>query len=187
MVVEHMIETGDASPFRLPPYCLPYSLHKFLWNEIKILLEQNIIVPSKRPWAAPVVLVPKGDRTKRLCIDDQKLNLVTQADPYPILRIEEIGDAKWITAIDLTKGYWQVPMKKSSQENMAFVTPWEKYEFTTMPFGLVAAPSTFQRLMDQIFHDSHQYVVAYPDDIIVNSQTWDKHIHHLREVFTWLQ
>ena len=190
-MVEHTIETGDASPIRLPPYRLPYSSHEFLRNEIKILLEQNIIVPSKSPWAAPVVLVPKGDGTKRLCIDYRKLNLVTQADPYPIPRIEElidgIGDAKWTTALDLTKGYWQVPMEKSSQEKTAFVTPWGKYELTTMPFGLVAAPSTFQRLMDQIFHDTHQYAVAYLDDIIVHSQTWDEHIYHLREVFTRLQ
>ena len=78
-------------------------------------------------------------------------------------------------------------MEKSSQEKTAFVTPWGKYEFTTMPFGLVAAQSTFQRLMDQIFHDTHQYAVAYLDDIIVHSQTWDEHIYHLREVFTRLQ
>ena len=184
-MVEHMIETGDAFPIRLPPYRLPYSSHEFLRNEIKILLEQNIIVPSKSLWATTVVLVPKGDGTKRLCIDYRKLNLFTQADPYPIPRIEElidgIGDAKWITALDLTKGYWQVPMEKSRQEKTAFITPWGKYEFTTMPFGLVAAPSTFQRLMDQIFHDTHQYVVAYLDDIIVHSQTWDEHIYHLEK------
>ena len=114
-MVDHTIETGDASPIRLPPYRLPYSSHEFLRNEIKILLEQNIIVPSKSLWAAPVALVPKGDGTKRLCIDYRKLNLITQADPYPIPRIEElidgIGDAKWITALDLTKGYWQVQWK----------------------------------------------------------------------------
>ena len=68
-MVEHTIETGDASPIQLPPYLLPYSSHEFLRNEIKMLLEQNIIVPSKSPWAAPVVLEPKGDGTKRLCID----------------------------------------------------------------------------------------------------------------------
>ena len=78
-------------------------------------------------------------------------------------------------------------MEKSSQEKTAFGTPWGKYEFTTMPFGLVAAPSTFQRLMDQIFHDTHQYAVAYLDDIIVHSQTWDEHLYHLLEVFTRLQ
>ena len=106
-MVEHMIETGNAYPIRLPPYLLPYSSYEFLRNEIKILLEQNIIVLSNSSWAATVVLVPKGDRTKWLCIDNRKLNLVTQADPYPIPRIEEltdgIGDAKWITALNGTK------------------------------------------------------------------------------------
>ena len=93
-LVEHTIETGDAASIRLPPFRLPYSTHEFLQNEIKILLEQNIIIPSKSPWAAPVVLVPKGDGSKRLCIEYRKLNLVTQADPYPIPRIEELIDGE---------------------------------------------------------------------------------------------
>ena len=144
-MVEHTIHTDDASPIRLPPYRLPHSSHEYLRNEIKTLLEQKIIMPSKSPWAAPVVLVPKKKMvpTKRLCIDYRKLNLVTQADPYPIPRIEElidgIGSSRWIMALDLTKGYWQVPMERTSQEKTAFITPWGKYEFTTMPFGLIAA------------------------------------------------
>ena len=86
---------------------------------------------------------------------------MTVSDPYPIPRIEDmidnVGGSRWITAIDLTKGYWQVPMEKTGQPKTAFVTPWRKYEFTTMPFGLVAAP-TFQRLMDNIFVDTTPFV-----------------------------
>ena len=80
-VVEHVINTGDASPIRLAPYRTPHSAHEFLRNEIKTLLRQGIIVPSRSPWAAPVVLVPKADGSRRLCIDYRKLNLVTVSDP----------------------------------------------------------------------------------------------------------
>ena len=186
-VVEHVINTGDASPIRLAPYRTPHSAHEFLRNEIKTLLQQGIIVPSRSPWAAPVVLVPKADGSRRLCIDYRKLNLVTVSDPYPIPRIEDmidnVGGSRWITAIDLTKGYWQVPMEKTSQPKTAFVTPWGKYEFTTMPFGLVAAPSTFQRLMGNIFADATLFASPYLDDIIIHSNTWTEHVEHLRAVF----
>ena len=74
-------------------------------------------------------------------MDYRKLNLVTKADPYPIPRIKDmidnIGQASYITALDLTMGYWQVPVAKARQEKTAFVSPWGKYQFVTMPFGLV--------------------------------------------------
>ena len=92
-LVEHKIETEDASPIRLPPYRLPHAAHEYLRKEVKSLLTMGIIVPSKSPWAAPVVLVPKKDGSKRLCVDYRKLNLTQHAfewlknslSNYPIL------------------------------------------------------------------------------------------------------
>ena len=137
------------------------------------------------------MLVPKADGSRRLCIDYRKLNLVTVSDPYPIPRIEDmidnVGGSRWITAIDLTKGYWQVPMEKTSQPKTAFFTPWGKYEFTTMPFGLVAAPLTFQRLMDNIFADTTLFASPYLDDISIHTNTWTEHVEHLQAVFLRLR
>ena len=189
--MEHKIETEDASPIRLPPYRLPLAPHVYLREEVKSLLTMGIIVPSKSHWAAPVVLVPKKDGSKRLCVDYRKLNLITRADPYPIPRVEDliddIGREKYITALDLTKGYWQVPVAKSSQDKTAFITPWGKYQFRTMPFGLVAAPSMFQRLMDMILEETPSYAAAYLDNVIIHSNTWDEHLAHLQEVFQRLR
>ena len=138
-----------------------------------------------------MVLVPKKDGGKRLCVDYRKLNLVTKADPYPITRIEDmiddIGQASYITALDLTKGYWQVPVAKASQEKTAFVTPWGKYQFVTMPFGLVNALSTFQRLMDQLLEGTQMFAAAYLDDVIIHSRCWEEHLEHLREILTRLR
>ena len=189
-LVEHEIETEDASPIQLPPHRLPHAAHEYLWEEVKSLLTMGIIVPSKSPWAAPVVLVPTKVGSKRLCVDYRKLNLITRANPYPIPRvdlIDDIGREKSITALDLTKGYWQVPVAKSSQDKTAFLTPWGKYQFRTIPFGLVAAPSTFQRLMDMILEGTHSYAASYLGDVIVHSNTWDEHLAHLQEVFQRLR
>ena len=76
-LVEHMISTGDSLPIRLPPYRLAPTAQETLREEIKTLLEQGIIEPSKSPWAAPIVLAPKKDGTTRMCVDYRKLNAVT--------------------------------------------------------------------------------------------------------------
>ena len=190
-LIEHSIETEDNKPIRLPAYRLPQAMQTTLRDEIKQMLDQGIIRPSTSEWAAPIILVPKKDGSKRLCVDFRRLNKVTKADPYPIPRVDElidrIGHAQYITALDLTKGYWQVPVAKESQAKTAFVTPFGKYEFTTMPFGLVGAPSTFQRLMDCVLEETHDFAAAYLDDVIVYSDSWEKHLQHLRAVFTKLR
>ena len=90
----------------------------------------------------------------RFCVDYQGLNEVSQADAYPMPRIEDIldkmGSAKFITTLDLCRGYWQIPMEKESQDKTAFVTSAGLYQFTVMPFGLQGAPTTFQRTMDLV-------------------------------------
>ena len=83
-----------------------------------------------------------------MCVEYQKLNAVIVNDPYPLPNVEtltaNLGASKYITTLDLTKGYHQVPVKVEHQEKTAFITPYGKNEYTTMPFGLVTAPLTFQ-------------------------------------------
>ena len=70
-------------PYCFPPYRLAHSAHDLQREEIKTLLQQGIIEPSKSPWEAPIVIVPKKDGNKRMCVDFRKLNAVTVDDPYP--------------------------------------------------------------------------------------------------------
>ena len=109
-VAMHKIDTGDSQPIRCSPYRIPQKLEEEVNNEIEKMLEMGIIRPSTSPWAAPIVIVPKPDGTIRLCVDYRKLNRVTKMDAYPISSmekmIEKIASAKYISTIDLTKGYW---------------------------------------------------------------------------------
>ena len=185
-LLEHRIETGDEAPVRLRMYQTPHALRDKLREEIKEMLTNGIITPSTSEWAAPIILVPKKDGSKRLCVDFRKLNSKTKPDPYPMPRIDEmidrLGKAKYISALDLTKGYWQVPVAPDHRHKTAFVLPFGKFEFTTMPFGLMGAPSTFQRLMDRILGDIQDFSAAYLDDVIVYSDSWEEHLRHLSEV-----
>ena len=187
--MQHDIPTGDAVPIRLPHYRLAHHSKGILMEEISSLLDQGIIKSTKSPWVAPIVLVAKKDGTKRMCVDYRKLNNVTTNDPYPLPIIEQlianIGPSKFISTLDLTTGYYQVPVNPKHCEKTAFVTPYDKYEF--MPFCLISAPSTFQRLMDEIFSGLHEFAVAYLDDILIHSQIWEQHLVHLKTVFEKLR
>lgn len=97
--------------------------------------------------------------------------------------IDGLGQAQFISTLDLMKGYWQVPVHLDSRPKTAFVTPLGKYQFTVMPFGLVGAPATFQRLMNSVVADFQEFASAYLDDVVVFSTSWEDHIHHLTSVF----
>ena len=95
--------------------------------------------------------------------------------------IDGLSSARYISTLDLTKGYWQVPVEKSRAKT-AFVAPMGKYEFNVMPFGLKGAPATFQRLMNSLFNDVADHVAAYIDDVAIFSKTWEEHLDHIRDI-----
>lgn len=86
--------------------------------------------------------------------------------------LDQIGNANYITTLDLAKGYWQVPMADEDQEKTAFSHPMGLYQFTVMPFDLSGAPATFQLMMDQNLHGLAEFVGVYLDDIIIYSSNW---------------
>ena len=154
------------------------------------MLDLEVIKPSKSPWASPIVAVKKKDGDIRICIEYRRLNSVTAADPYQMPRVDDLldrlGRAKFLSTIDLTKGYYQVPVREINRDKTAFVTPFKKYCFCTMPFGLKGSPTTFQRLMDVILEGMEDFSLAYIDDISVFSETWTDHLQHLRQVLETL-
>ena len=155
------------------------------------MIDMDIIQPSTSPWASPIVLDTKKDGSIRSCVDYRALSCVADFDAYPMPRIDAILDkvssAKYISTIDLTRGYWQIPLEEDSRRKSAFITEFGLYEFKTMPFGLHGAPATFQRLMDRVLRGAEEISDAFLDDIAVFSDTWEEHIQHLREVFTRLR
>ena len=129
-------------------------------------MEKNgVTEPSSSDWAAPIVLVKKKDGTICLCVNYRKLNGLSRADAHPMPRIDELidrlGKAKFVTTLDLTWGYWQVPVAESAREKTAFGTPFGLYQFWMMPFGLQGAPATFQRMMDKLIQGMEDYTAVY--------------------------
>ena len=152
-IAEHTLETGAATPIRQPPYRLPHAYRDSSERVGKKMEVEGIIEQSSSEWASLIVL-KKKDNSLRLCVDYRKLNGLTQMDAYPMQRIDDLidklGKAKYITTLDLTRGYWQVLLKLEARSKTAFVTPFGLYQFTFMTFGLSGAPVTFQRMMDNL-------------------------------------
>ena len=151
-LIEQRIETGLASPLRQPPYRVPCAQRDTVLKELQEMEARGIIEPSLSGWSAPIVAVGMKDGTLWLCVNYRQLNSVTRADPYPMPRINELLDgirqAQYITTLDLTRRYWQVPVTEESRPKTAFTTPIGLYQFTVMPFGLCGGPryvSTFNR------------------------------------------
>ncbi|CAM4580205.1 unnamed protein product [Lepidochelys kempii] len=137
--------------------------------------------------ASPVVLVSKPNGEICFCVDYRKLNAVPRPDNYPMPRtdelLEKLGQAQFISTLDLTKGYWQVPLDESTKERLAFTTHVGLYEFNVLPFGLRNASATFQKLVDSLLAGLGDSAVAYLDDVAILSDSWAEHLEHLQKVF----
>ena len=98
-----------------------------------------------------------------------------------------IGGAKHLNKLDLNKGFHQVPVQEQGREKTAFCTPWGRWEYNMMPFGLRNAPAIFQRMMYIILADTPRYAQAYMDDVVIYSDTWEEHLDHISGVLQRLQ
>jgi len=165
--VHHIELKPDTKPIRCAPYRLNQEKAKVLKDELDNLLDQGIIEESTSPWASPIVMVPKADGTLRLCTDFRKVNNCTVSDPFPLPRIEylidRVGKAKYLTKLDMTRGYWQVPLDDPSVPISAFVTPFGRFQWRYMPFELRNAPATFSRHVSKLLLGLDVYCAAYLD------------------------
>ena len=187
---QHVIRLKETVPIRQRPYRMSQSQQKAMEEEVKFLLENGLAEDSSSEWASPCLMVPKPDGTFRMCTDYRKLNNVTVKDSYPMPRIDDIVDqvanAKYLSKIDLLKGFYQIQLDESSRDYAAFVTPKGLYNYTVMPFGLCNSPITFQRHMNMVLKDV-EGVYVYIDDIVVPGNTWQEHLTKLKQVFQKLK
>ena len=98
----------------------------------------------------------------------------------------KLNGAKYFSTPDLRAGYHHNSLDKSSIPKTAFNSPFGKYEYVKVPFGLAQAPAYFQELMTRILKD-FDFAIAYLDDIIIFSRTAEEHLSHIRKVFKKLR
>ena len=188
-IAEHVIKVKLKEtdwPKQKRPYRIPPIYRSEVDRQIKELLEGDLIEEANSSIAHPVVCVLKPDGTVRLCIDNRYINSISVPDRFPMRQIDDIldrvGRAKYITALDATKGYWNISVEKESRPYTAFVANEHFFQWKRLNFGLRNAGATYQRAMEKILKQHSEYATAYIDDVSIYSMEWKEHLHHLDEV-----
>ena len=195
--IKHSIQTKDAKPIYTKSYRYPQVHKEEVKTQISKMLDQGIIQPSVSPWSSPVWVVPKkmdasGKPKYRVVIDYRRLNEICIDDKYPLPNIsdllDQLGHCQYFTTLDLASGFHQIEVDPKDVPKTAFSVENGHYEYLRMPFGLKNAPSTFQRVMDNILMGiQNEKCAVYMDDIIIYSRTIHEHISRLNEVFSRLR
>ena len=184
------LEEG-ASP---PPRRL-YSLSPFELDALRKFINENLstgfICPTSSLHTAPVLFIKKKDGSLCLCVDYRGLNKLTKKDCYPLPLIADLLNSpscvKVYSKIDLRHAYHLVRIADGDEWKTAFRTRYGSYEWLVMPFGLMNAPSAFQRFINTAFADMLDVtVIVYLDDILIYSDNLEDHKKHIREVLRHL-
>ncbi len=187
------IELKDGSkPMKKGLYRMSLTELEETKRQVAKLLEQGFVRPSTSPWASPVLFASKKDGGLRFCVDYRAVNKMTTKNSYPLPRIDgildEIGQAKFFSVIDLRSGYHQIRIAEEDIPKTAFNTRYGHYEYTVVPFGLSNAPASFMAVMNDVFRDyTSKFVCCYLDDILVYSNSWKDHLHHIELVLQRLR
>ncbi len=181
--VEHHIYTGSHPPVFAKSRRLDPEKLQIAKAEFKRLESAGIVRRSKSPWASPLRMVPKKDRSWRPCGDYRRLNLVTTPDKYPLPNMQDLSKGlrgcTIFSKIDLVKGYHQIHVATEDIPKTAIITPFGLFEYLFTPFGLSNTAQTFQRMIDHT-KDGLEGVFPYMDnDSHVVSPDRQTHLHHV--------
>ena len=135
-----------------PPFGPIYNLSQTELTALREYIDENLakgfIRHSKSPAGAPILFVKKKDGSLRMCVDYRGLNKITKKNRYPLPLIsgllDQLGQAKIYTKIDLRGAYNLVRIKEGDEWKTAFRTRYGHFEYNVMPFGLTNAPAIFQ-------------------------------------------
>ena len=183
----------DAKPYALfTPRNVPLPLRKKVGEELNRMESLGVIskVNEPTPWCAGLVVVPKKSGDVRLCVDLKVLNESVLRETHPIPKVEDslaqLSGATLFTKLDANSGFWQIPLSESSRLLTTFITPFGRYAFNKLPFGISSAPELFQKRINLIL-EGLEGVVCQIDDILVFGKDQEEHQRRLAKVLERLE
>lgn len=156
------------------------------------MVENGIIERAISQYCNSLRIVKKDDGTVRICLDARFINKVIEHDHEapPLINelLQKFHGAQWFSKMDLTQGYWQIPLEKSSRQYTAFLFGSKLYQFRRIPFGLKTAGSGFIRALGMALgNEFDEYTSCYIDDILIGTKTFEEHIRVTTGIFKKLQ
>lgn len=165
---------------------VPISMMDRVKNELDTMAASGIITKVDKPtdWVSSMVCVEKKDGSVRICLDPKDLNRAVRREHHHIPTMEDIAfkftDMKFFTILDMKHGYWHVALTEKSSLLTTFNTPFGRYCFRRLPFGLHSSAEVFEKRVEQLFGDLP--VSIYFDDLIVAGRTQEEHDDNLRKL-----
>lgn len=188
----HRIRLVDDKPFRLPYRRVPPGHYDKLRVALDEMEEKGIIRKSNSEYASPLVLVWKKNGDLRICTDFRWLNARTVKDAHPLPHqsdaLAALGGNAFFSTMDLTSGFYNVPLHEDDRKYTAFSSPFGLHEYNRMPQGLCNSPATFMRMMMSIFGDQNfTSLLCYLDDLMVFAPNEQVALERLEMVFSRLK
>lgn len=181
---------GEPYQIKLKERALPYSIYAPrtvpmpLRNKVKAELrrmeEMGVIseIRNPTPWYVGMVVVPKQSGAVRICVDLKPLNQSVWREVHPIPKVDEtlaqLSGPTVFSKLDANCGFWQIPLTPNSRPLTTFITPFGRYCFNKLPFGISSAPELFQRRMNQIL-EGLEGVLCLMDDVLIFGKDQEQH------------
>eukprot|EP00253_Pinus_taeda_P033751 PITA_33751 len=191
--IQHEIHLQDDAPFpNIGMYMLLAIEMEEIKKQVQELLSQGVIRPISSPCSSPIVLAPKKDDTWGMCMDYKALKKITVKNVYPLPDINDLLDqlinVVYFTKLDLCGGYHLVWIAEQVVWKTALKKKQGLFERLVIPFRVCNAPSTFIRVINDIFRPFlDDFVLVYLDDIVAYNTTWEDHVSHVKNVLDVLQ
>ena len=188
----HLELVEGAKPYHARPFPVPKSVEATTKKEILRLADIGVLAKDyNSEWAAPTFVQPKKTGDVRILTDFRKLNEVLKRKPFPLPKIadllQKLSGFKYATAIDLSMGYYHIPLDEESQRLCTTILPWGKYQYLRLPMGIKNSPDIFQAIMMELLGDL-EYARTYIDDILITSSgTFEEHLEQVETVLKRLE
>ena len=183
----HIELKENITPIIDPPRRFPQAIISELKDTLLDLETKGIISQVNKPtdWVNSLVVVEKPNGKLRICLDPRNLNKAVKREHHIIPSSDEIISQlkgnEYFSVLDLKEGFWQIPLDEESSNLCTFNSPFGRFKFNRMPFGVASAPEVFQKRSQKLFGDIAG-VQIYFDDFIVSGKTKAEHDNRLIEV-----
>ena len=186
---EYRFNVIEDVPIRSTCRPIPFALRERVREQIQLMVQDGILEESFSDYLNPLTVVERGDKPPRICIDARRVNQHMVADRTkgsPVReQLQKFHGSQYITSIDLSSAFLQVPLEPASRKWTAFQFLGRVYQYTCIGFGTRNSQAAFIRALEKVFGDPREdeYLVTYVDDLLIHSAKFEDHINHLNQVF----
>ena len=193
---------GDEYTIKLKESAIPHSLYvprkvpipnrPKVKAELERMEQLGVISKVEAPtaWCAGMVATPKKNGDTRICVDLKSLNDYVLREPHPLPSVDEllamVAGSTRFSKLDANSGFWQIPLAEESRPLTTFITPFGRYKFNKLPFGISCATELFQKRMSKIL-EGLEGVLVLVDDVLIFAPNKEEHDRRLTAALKRIQ